>query len=841
MKKLYLSICMSLFAAAASAQTFTSGALTYNVPNAKYPNVTVSGCNAGEISTEIEIPETVSHDGTTYNVTKIGDLAFQNCTQLKSLTIPSSVTSIGKQTFYNSDLETIVCKTMKTPPGPPGLDATSFNETTYANATVKVYAGQLAYFKDKYDSNNLWSKFNNFVTMPDPPLEVNGLLFEEVSTGSWQSEYKLVGYVPGKISENLVIPEQVTKPGMWDMYVTSVGDGALEGAPIKSVTFPRRCTTLGARVFANCTQLEALSFPTYITKVGAHLTDGCVALKTITIESYDNNKIDFGTAADGAFATLTDYTLNMGRPVTLTGTAEDSPFAGAGLTHVIYSYNGSGVSTGLFAKSIGLKSVEVSRSVSSVDNGVFRGAPALETVTLTDALKKIGEYTFADCPALKAITLPENLTGIGAGAFSGMTMEKISSLAAVPPTLPDNAFSDETFAGATLEVKADVLDAYKSAEGWKKFANIVSDNLPDPFTVDGVTYTVQSMADKTVAITGYDAATMPADLVLPTSVVNDGIEYTVTSAIASAFDGAPMTSVKFPSTITLLPKCMLANCPNLETIIIPASVTKIEGYFFDESQNVKELIFEPGDTPINLGELNDKTIPGFDGILYLARPIDILLDRYNRPNSPLYWRKFAKIILYPEAGDCTDLLNYTECLEVEFTEGWTAVPAKIFSSNKTVSKVSFPTTLTSIGTEAFSGCSSLKEVTFPESLESMESKAFAGSTTLTTVSCKGRIPATINADVFAEATYTGATLRVLPGAKQYYNAADGWKNFANIVEDGTVGVNDIVSGDDVETTVVVTDMQGRTVYSGPRADMPALTSGIYIVRCGEKVSKILVK
>lgn len=673
--------------------------------------------------------------------------------------------------------------------------------------------------------------------------EVNGLLYEEIQPENFMSKKRLVGYVPGKISENLVIPDEVTKPGAFSYYVEAIGDGALEGAPIKSVKLPSRCSTIGARAFANCTGLEALSFPSYVRNVGAHLTDGCVALKSIIIEPEAGNLIDFGSAADGVFGTLTDYTLKIGSPVKLTGTSEASPFAGAGLTHVIYNYGDFAELSnpaGLFGSSTGLKSVEVSRSVSKIGNGIFRGAPALETVTLTDALNNIGEYTFADCPALKTIVLPENIKSIGVGAFSGMTMEKISCKAVTPPTLPDDAFSAETFAGATLEVKASAIDAYKAADGWKKFTNIVSDNLPDPFTVDGVIYTVQSMADKTVVITGYDAATMPADLVLPSTVTNDGIEYTVASAIAKALSGAPMESVKFPQTISLLPNSMLSECPNLEKIVIPASVTTIEGDFFYESVNIKKVVFEPSETPINLGVYNDMVVPGYGYTLYLARPVDVPLDKYNYPDSPLARRNLSKIILYPEAGECKDLLNKTKCAEVEFIDGWTAVPADIFSGNTTLSQVIFPSTLTSIGSKAFNGCSALKEVTFPESLESIGSYGFAGSTKLNAVSCTSRLPATISSNVFASATYSNATLHVVTGAKMYYSAAEGWKNFANIMEDETLGADDILM-DDAEAVVVVNDLHGRIVYSGARDGMPALNPGIYVVHCGAKVGKILVK
>ncbi len=47
----------------------------------------------------VEIPATVTHEGETYTVTKIGDNAFSGCSGLTSVTIPNSMTSIGESAF----------------------------------------------------------------------------------------------------------------------------------------------------------------------------------------------------------------------------------------------------------------------------------------------------------------------------------------------------------------------------------------------------------------------------------------------------------------------------------------------------------------------------------------------------------------------------------------------------------------------------------------------------------------------------------------------------------------------------------------------------------------------
>jgi len=56
---------------------------------------------------EIVIPSTVVYDGKTYNVTRIGEGAFDFC-PITSITIPNSVTSIGKRAFNASYLLTSI-------------------------------------------------------------------------------------------------------------------------------------------------------------------------------------------------------------------------------------------------------------------------------------------------------------------------------------------------------------------------------------------------------------------------------------------------------------------------------------------------------------------------------------------------------------------------------------------------------------------------------------------------------------------------------------------------------------------------------------------------------------
>lgn len=57
--------------------------------------------NSNRYTGHVVIPETVTYNGNTYPVITIGDYAFYGCSDLTSVTIPNSVSTIGYDAFYN--------------------------------------------------------------------------------------------------------------------------------------------------------------------------------------------------------------------------------------------------------------------------------------------------------------------------------------------------------------------------------------------------------------------------------------------------------------------------------------------------------------------------------------------------------------------------------------------------------------------------------------------------------------------------------------------------------------------------------------------------------------------
>lgn len=140
-----------------------------------------------DYSGDVVIPESVSYNGRTYNVTGIGNGAFHGCTGLTSVSIPNSVTSIGDYTFQGcSSLTDVYCFAKNT----PSTSNNPFENSAYATLHVPATA------IEDYKSKSPWNRFREIVALTEEETAIKDIENEQ---GTMSNEVDTIYDINGKL------------------------------------------------------------------------------------------------------------------------------------------------------------------------------------------------------------------------------------------------------------------------------------------------------------------------------------------------------------------------------------------------------------------------------------------------------------------------------------------------------------------------------------------------------------------------------------------------------------------------------------------------------------------
>lgn len=200
-------------------------------------------------------------------------------------------------------------------------------------------------------------------------------------------------------------------------------------------------------------------------------------------------------------------------------------------------------------------------------------------------------------------------------------------------------------------------------------------------------YTVKVVPENSHSSNTY--STYPTgDLVIPTSVTYNGIEYTVTCIGWDAFYRCSgLTSVSMGNTITEISGYAFENCSGLTSITIPYSVGKIGAGVF-MGCNVLASVYYIGD---------------------IAQWCEIIFN--NEEANPLY----KAHNLY---------INNTLVTDLVIPESITEIKPYAFLNASCLTSVSLGNSVESIGYRAFCECSGLTEVIISNSVDTIKNYAF---------------------------------------------------------------------------------------------------------------------
>ena len=245
-------------------------------------------------------------------------------------------------------------------------------------------------------------------------------------------------------------------------------------------------------------------------------------------------------------------------------------------------------------------------------------------------------------------------------------------------------------------------------------------------------------------------------IVIPSSVISNGTEYTVTSVGAYAFaDCTGMVSITIPNTITSIGEQAFSICTGLTSITIPNSVTNIAQGAFYKCSSLSSIDIPNGVAEINFGvfsgctSLTSVTLPnsitGIDDDAFkdCASLTSITIPRsVTRIDSEVFrgCSSLSSIVWNAKNCNTSSYVGYEPFYSVEsqitsftFGEEVETIPNAVCRGMSSLKSIIIPNSVTSMGEYAFAGCNGLTTVSLSSNITSISNYAFSGCRNLSAI------------------------------------------------------------------------------------------------------------
>ena len=332
---------------------------------------------------EIALP--ASKDGKA--VTSIGNESFIMNGDITSIVIPSSVTSIGDYAFCDcKQLKTIIFKGSKAQ-----WDAISKGKNWDYNLTgliIKCEDGTINNASSTVASVGLSFEINEAGTAYN--LSGIGTCTDEIILVPSQYEGKSVTAV----KENAFVTNDS------NYYYSSLEN-------VKALSLPDTILTIGDMAFPMSTSLQCVSFSSSLREIGdyAFYNSG---LKTVNIPE------GVTTLGLNAFGYCCDL-----KKVTIPTTITDFGNSDSGVTR------GSSDTADNFYQCEALEEIVLKEGITTLGSGMFGGCSSLKEVNIPSTLTEIPAYLFTQCKNLEKITFHSSLSKMGIFSFNNAPVTEI--------------------------------------------------------------------------------------------------------------------------------------------------------------------------------------------------------------------------------------------------------------------------------------------------------------------------------------------------------------------------------------------------------------------------------
>lgn len=308
-------------------------------------------------------------------------------------------------------------------------------------------------------------------------------------------------------------------------------------------------TGISADAFKGCTEIESVTLGENITEIGKSAFAKCENLKSVTVNSIAQwCNVSFADMGANPMYFATEFYVgdNLVENLVIPDSVTEIPdFA--------------------FYECRNIKSVRIGNGVTKIGSNAFYGCERLASAEINGKVESMGELAFADCTALKNLSIGKAET-IGEYAFLCCgSLEEVTVPSSVK-RIEEGAFLD--CEGITRVNLNDGLE-YIGECAFSGCISLTEFNMPS---------SVKEVGSGVIMFGGnygfggvVDSFNQVGKIVLSDNL---------TEIPDFAFSYCGITAITIGSKVEQISYSSFYGCEQLESVVIPASVTKIESYAF---------------------------------------------------------------------------------------------------------------------------------------------------------------------------------------------------------------------------------------------------------------------